>query len=1112
MLTLIRSPLPALPRDHTRLPVEAGEGLARVEQEPQRCLWVAPTEQRRRALVRDWSTAGTGRATLLPGLHTLESLVAQGLAYSPRPRPRVSEPERLVRIARAWQEVFGRSAGSGLVRQLDRWVSDWQACNLGMPEQPRDVFELLVQRYLRDLESDRLLDRGRGAAVLTAEVLDPHSWPNRLFFDRQRAIILDGFHRLETVELNLIAALAHRCDVWLWLVGTPGQVSWRTVEVATRHLQRRAGSMCVADWIPPAGGLAEVGRRLFPVEEAPPEGETESRAPLAGVWRLEASGPAAEVEAVAKRVKADYLAAEKTGRPFRLSEVALVIPGPAYEPLLREMLPRLGLPFHFAGRSFPVSQSRPARILLAAWQLCRSQWRHDLLLDFLSQPLVNDRLKEAHRLVDLFQHRPRARRLLNYGVWAESWNQQVRTLEDRIARWQSGALNLPERIALSREEFIDRRRQLAASLKALIGSIQTVLAPVAAMDRLMTSPPQGPAPLRKLVRACFDLLQTLRVDLWLRPPSAGGGCQPLSGGRELLSGGREPPEHAPQGAHAPRSGGPHPPLAGLEAEYAKDQQAYARLLEVLHAVERLPEARLPLNPQKRPDGFITLSLALENQTYQVASIADAGVQVVEPAALLGLRFRRVFVLGLLDGQYPPPSEEGALGGRRRRYPALVEQLQQKEDEAAFLFSQVFEAAAEAVVLCRPLLDGEHPTRPSAFLAAVEQQGSVPRLEPATVVAGWREAGSRLGRAGAGRRALGKTVAELWPAAGEQADHLSALLAGLSAFQGRGGWSRQVQIEAPALLRLIFPEDRPFSLSELETYAACPFRYFGNRALRLDERDPDQTRIQYGWLVHRVLQNFYVALHQECGDQDGQPLPTRAADHAGRLLELFEAEWEKLDDGTLPPDLRALFGWEGGILDLLLQTIGLIEADYGNARNEYVLQAAPEKQCVPLGTDPEGRAVYLSGTVDCVSRHRLDPRHAIILDYKTGKAGPRNEVARKMTDGRLLQLPLYAAALQILHPDLEVVGGAYIHLSEKEKEARKAVLAAGALLPAGRAAPLPFNPEAARAKAIELARDIRAGRFALTVHDADEPHGECSFFCALRHACRHPKGYQTPYSS
>jgi hypothetical protein len=1063
--------------------VEAGEGLARVEQEPSRCQWVVPTEQRRRALVREWSAAS--QAVLLPGLHTLESLVAQGLAYSPRPRPHVSDAERLLRIARAWQEVFGRSAGSGLVRQLDRWVSDWQAANLAVPEQPRDVFELFVQRYLRDLEADGLLDRMRGVAVLTAEVLDARSWPNRLFFDRQRAIVFDGFHRLEAVELNLIAALSHRCDVWLWLVGTPGQASWRTVEAATRHLQRRAISLGVIDWIPTTDGLPAIGRCLFPAADGTQarrvnEGEIHpslTRRVGVGVWRLEAPGTAAEVEAVAQRIKADYLAAEATSRPLRLSDIALVIPGPAYEPLIREILPRLGLPFHFAGRAFPVCRSRPARILLAAWQLCRSQWRHDLLLDFLSQPLVKDRLKEAHRLVDLFQYRPRARRLLNYGVWAESWDQFVHTLEDKIVRWANGTLELPDRGALgSREEFVDRQRKLAESLKGLIGSIKTVLAPVVAMDRLLTSSPEGLTPLRRLVRACLDLLHTLRVELWLKPPLATA-----------------------------------EPAVPWE-EYARDQQAYARLVEVLQAVARLPEARLPLNAQKRSDGFTALNLALENQAYQVESADDAGVQVFELADLRGLRFRRVFILGLLDGQYPPPSEEGSLGGRRRQYPSLFEQLQQKEEETGFLFSQAFEAAQEAVILCRPFLDGEHKTRPSAFLTAVEQLSAIPPLEPAAVVACWREAGGRLGRVGARQGVVGKAVQDLWPAAGEQAARLGELLAGLAAFQGRGGWARQAQVHSPALLRLVFPDDRPFSLSELETYAACPFRYFGNRALRLEERDPDQTRIHYGWLVHRVLQEFYVRLREESGNPDGQPLPGRAADHRQRLLELFESEWGQLDDGTLPPDLKNLFGWEKGILDLLLETLGFIEADYGNYRNEYVLQADPEKRGVQLGQDPEGRAVYLSGTVDCVSLHRQDPRHAIILDYKTGKAAARKHVAAKMTDGRLLQLPLYAAALHVMHDDLRVVGGAYIHLSEREQEARKAVLAAGELLPpSGRAEPLPFDPEAARAKAIELVQDIRAGRFALTVHDADEPHGECNFFCAMRHACRHPKGYQTPYS-
>src|SRR5262249_12829141 len=159
-------------------------------------------------------------------------------------------------------------------------------------------------------------------------------------------------------------------------------------------------------------------------------------------------------------------------------------------------------------------------------------------------------------------------------------------------------------------------------------------------------------------------------------------------------------------------------------------------------------------------------------------------------------------------------------------------------EHGFLFSQAFETAAESVVLSRPLREGDEEVLPSPFLAAVARRVELRPVEPPAVVASPREAGCLLGR---------------------------------SAVGGKKTWGGPVTIEAPALLRLLFPASEAFSLSQLEAYAACPFRYFGGHVLRLEERDPDETRIHYGKLIHRVLQNLYEGLWQAPADERAGPL-------------------------------------------------------------------------------------------------------------------------------------------------------------------------------------------------------------------------------------------------
>jgi RecB family exonuclease len=1072
MLTIVCSPLPSIPSEPASLPREVSDLLERLEQRPQRCQWIVPTGRRRRALLHDWLRTEDRSASLLPGLHTIKSFAAQVLEYSPRQLPQISGPERLLRVARAWQEVMGRAPGGGLVRQLDRFIRDWQACNLDIPSKPANIFERLVQRYWNDLESDHRLDQVSSLRVLVREVSDPDSWPNRLFLNRMDLLLFDGFHRLERLELELIAALSRRCDVVAWLVGVPGQLSGGLLESTVRRLTGKGIEALVVEHAPAATSpFTNLGRSLFPVQPV----RSARSEPLPGLFRLEAANSTVEVEAVAKRIKADYLASQATGRPLRLSDVAVVIPGPDYDPLVREIFPRAGLEFNLAGQALRVSASRPARVLTAALQLIHGHWRNDLLLDFLNLPLIKRCLAEAHRLHDLFEHRPRARRQLDYQVWEEAWDRHVQKLRARIDRWKSGELDLPEQIILSREEFLAKQGELAHSLEQLIESIKGVLKPVAAIAAMVG----GAASLEAVVASCVELLRLLEIDQWLTP-------------------------HRQEREHGERQYG----VAVPWVEYEKDQKAYYKLVGILQALPAVPRNRLPLTPQGQPDVLGALRLALDSETYQIKTEDDAGVQLFELRELRGLRFRHVYVLGLVDGKIPQVPEEGLLAGRRRFIPALAEQLQQKETEVFYLFSQLFEAAEERLVLACPTVDGAQKTMPSRFLRAVEEQVPLAPLEPADLTASLHEAAKQLGCAARGGQARGKTLVDLWPrAASQRATDLELLVAGLASWQRRECWTGQIRIEVAPLLQIPFPDARVFSPSELETYAACPFRYFGSRVLKLEERDPDRTRWYYGSLMHRVFQAFYTERRRLLSVRDDEPLPAVDLRSQARLVELFEAEWAQLDDGSLPPDLKNLFACEEGVLHLFFDAIAAIEAEHGNLLNEFILQDA-KGEPILLGEDKKNRPVLLTGKIDRVDVHRTERTRAIILDYKTGRSKPPKERAAKMEDGRMLQLPLYAAALQRVRTELQIVGGAYIHLSEKLADAKKAIAAAGELTSSGRRSPpVPFEAEAARRLALQLVGDIRDGNFSWTPHTLDRPHTECTSYCEMKHACRHPDGYQ-----
>ena len=108
---------------------------------------------------------------------------------------------------------------------------------------------------------------------------------------------------------------------------------------------------------------------------------------------------------------------------------------------------------------------------------------------------------------------------------------------------------------------------------------------------------------------------------------------------------------------------------------------------------------------------------------------------------------------------------------------------------------------------------------------------------------------------------------------------------------------------------------------------------------------------------------------------------------------------------------------------------------------------------------------------------------------------------------VLTVPALASAVGP-HIESTVVGGAYVYLSEKEPHVEYVIGLAGELTWAGsHHKPEPFDTEAARLKAVELAGRIRAGDFSLTEH-AQGKHAECNSFCPLRHACRQPTGFKS----
>ncbi|MFZ4585039.1 MAG: PD-(D/E)XK nuclease family protein [Acidimicrobiia bacterium] len=206
--------------------------------------------------------------------------------------------------------------------------------------------------------------------------------------------------------------------------------------------------------------------------------------------------------------------------------------------------------------------------------------------------------------------------------------------------------------------------------------------------------------------------------------------------------------------------------------------------------------------------------------------------------------------------------------------------------------------------------------------------------------------------------------------------------------------------------------RPFSPTALEQYARCPRSYLFAKVLRLDEVPRPETidelaPIERGSLVHKALEQFV---------ERSQPFPpghTWSAADRERLVELgltLLAEYEgrgltgrrvpsTIAQRTLTRDLRDWIDRDNTLRSQHGVVPMLVEHAFGFD------DVAP----VVIDIEP-GRAIKLRGRIDRIDLSP-DGSRALVVDYKTGRAGDFKELApdNAVGSGEHLQLPVYARA-------------------------------------------------------------------------------------------------------
>ncbi|HSU65594.1 MAG TPA: PD-(D/E)XK nuclease family protein [Tepidisphaeraceae bacterium] len=701
--------------------------------------------------------------------------------------------------------------------------------------------------------------------------------------------------------------------------------------------------------------LAEVRRfgpqALRDVESSLFRDPIKSSQDAAGIELIEASDDRAEVDAVARKIQ-DLL---RGG--MRLREIVVLVRNiEQYQVLIDSSFREHGIPY-FVDRRRSATHHPLVQFVRSVFQIARNDWPHDAVMSLLRSGLARMDRFDA----DGLENYVLAHRIDGAAGWErpEPWGFRRKMVapEDASPAVDSG----PEKAEALRRPLVDR------------------LLPIIQLLRQ-----DEPLRVRQIAAEIFSLLDRFEV-------------------RQTLS------KWVAESADAKQ----------LE-QSAEHEQVWTELVELFdQLVDLLGEQTM--TPAEFQDvleaGLDSFDLAIAPPTLDQVLVGQVDRTRTPPV-------KAAFVLGLNEGQFPRvPSDGSILTDRdrrnlRQRRIELDAGSQQRLLDERFLGYVALTRASQRLFVSRAMADKEgRSLEPSSFWRRLTSLFPHIEVEPAPAdrtptperIATPRQFVTALMR---WVRSSADPIADVadatWPAfyqwfatARNASDRVTLL-------RDRAwpalSYTNTAQL-SPEIARAFFSPPLEASVSELETFASCPFRHYARNMLGLRERDRQDVTVQdLGRLYHDLLEN---ALREV--------LKRRAqGDRTITLESAIDQFVEKLA-GSIRDELMLGSARNRYLLDRTRKTLQRISRGQrellkrGLFRPQHVgVTFGPGGKLPPLKVKtPSGAEALLRGKIDRIDRVESSD-DAAVIDYRLG---PGKLPVGMVLHGLSLQLVSYLLVLQ-----------------------------------------------------------------------------------------------------